>query len=160
MKQFLFLMVFLPVFIITSCSSDEDNGIQYSEKQQKILDVFHGSFRYDNKLGNVIIWSEIIEFTEQYPKPKIFTHEDYLNDEVQDAEVHGKCFYTNSLGDRESKFYYISTDGTTVKLYGDKDNKPYWMSNKYILKVTDVNSFTLLDTKLSLLATCYFQRVN
>lgn len=160
MKQFFLLMVFLPIFIITSCSSDEDKRIQFSEKQQKILAVFHGTFKYDNKLGDVIIWSEVIEFTEQYAEPKIFTHEDYLNGEVQDAEVHGKCFYTNSLGDKEAKFYYISPDGTTVRLYNDNNGNPYGISNKYFLKVTDVNSFTLLDAKLSFLATCYFQRVN
>lgn len=160
MKQFLFLMAFLPMFIITSCSSDNEKSIQFTEKQQKVFDVFHGTFKYDNKLGDAIIWSEIIEFTEQYPEPKVFTHEDYLNGEIQDAEVHGKCFYTSSLGDRESKFYYISIDGTILRLYSDNDGKPYQISEKYYLKVTDINSFTLRRANLSLFATSYFERVN
>lgn len=153
------LCFILPLCVaLAGCSKDEEKGLSYSEQQKKVLNVFKGTFRFDNKLGDYVAWSEIIEFTEQYNEPRIFTRDDYMNGEVFDGEVHGKCFFTSSLGDRESKFYYVGTDGDFIILYADKSGK-IGNGETNLLKVNSAESFTLRDPDLSYLSTSYFLKV-
>ena len=150
----LFLPLFLILAILSSCSKDDIES-PYSEKQQKALSVFKGTFadyQYSN-LGNELLGDpDIIVFGVQYEKPIELRVDDFMDGSQYMGEAHGECVYKKKPLDEypyeEIECYYkVSYDAEALTLYRKLDMKMY---HHYTLFIDSPNEFRLYESGLSL----------
>lgn len=147
-----FLMLCL-VALITGCSKDDDAPV-YSEKQQKALSVFNGTFadyQYSNLSGNNILPEpDQIVFSTQYPEPVELRVDDYMDGSKYMGEAHGECIYKQYVVNKYENvecYYKVAYDASALTLYR-KSNKE--MYHNYTLSIDSETEFKLYQSGLSL----------
>lgn len=151
MKKIFAIIVIALQFILCGCSKDDEQP--YTEKQQKALSVFNGTFadyQYSNLSNELLGDPDIIEFGVQYNEPIELRVEDFMDGYKYMGEAHGECVYKKKpLDEYESVdcFYKVSYDANALTLYR-KSNKEIYRN--YSLFIESQNGFRLYETGLSL----------
>lgn len=148
------IILFAILTVISSgCSKDVDEI--YSDKQQKALSVFNGTFedyKYSN-LGNEILGDpDMIVFGIQYSEPLELRNDDFMNGSNYMGEAHGECVYRKKLLQEEPYteiecYYNVSYDATAFTLYRKSDKEIY---HHYKLFIQNPTEFKLYQSGLSL----------
>ena len=125
MKKILFLLAILPVFMLSSCSKDEDIS-PYSNEQKAVMNILNGKFEGDFKT---------ITFKTNFSEPKYYT----MNigyDETTSMPIHGTCemYYSIQPNDIYNQAYYINNDGKYITFYNLNGNT-IGSSTKYKITV-------------------------
>lgn len=155
MKRILFTTLCL-MLLLSGCSNDDETAA-YSEKQQKALSVFTGSFadyQYSN-LGsqpgsNLLGDPDIINFGIQYNEPLELRADDYMDGSKYMGEAHGECVYRKFLVDEYediSCYYKVSYDALALTLYRKSNKEQY---HHYTLFIDSSTEFRLYQSGLSL----------
>jgi hypothetical protein len=155
MKRILFTTLCLMV-LLSGCSNDDETAA-YSEKQQKALSVFNGSFadyQYSN-LGsqpgsNLLGDPDIINFGIQYNEPLELRADDYMDGSKYMGEAHGECVYRKFVVDEYEDipcYYKVSYDALALTLYRKSNKEQY---HHYTLFIDSSTEFRLYQSGLSL----------
>ena len=154
MKKILLMLCL--VALITGCSKDDETSA-YSEKQQKALSVFNGSFadyQYSN-LGsqsgsNLLGDPDIINFGTQYDEPLELRVDDYMNGSKCMGEAHGECLYRKFVVNEYEDiacYYKVAYDASALTLYRKSNKEQY---HHYTLSIDSPTEFKLYQKGLSL----------
>lgn len=127
------LSVLLPMFILLSCSKDEDVSL-YSNEQIAVMNILNGEFEGETKT---------ITFKTKFSETRYYT----MNlgyDETISMPMHGTCemYYSISQNDIENQAYYISNDGKYITFYNLYKNT-VGNSTKYKITVVSNKEFKL-----------------
>lgn len=154
MRNILFMLCL--VALITGCSKDEDIN-PYSEKQQKALAIFHGTFadyQFSNlgesSLSHLQPDPDLIIFGEQYDQPLTLSVPDYMDGEKYQGEAHGVCTYKQIVIDTYNEvecYYKVSYDAQALTLYKKSD---YSLWKYYSMLIESPTEFKLKSKNLTL----------
>lgn len=151
MKQLLLMLCMIT--IITGCSKDDDKPA-YSEKQQKALNVFKGTFadyQYSNLGGNEILGDpDKIIFGVQYPEPKELRTDDYMDGSKYMGDAHGECVYQKYVVNEYENiecYYKVAYDASALTLYRKSNKEQY---HHYTLFIDSETEFRLFQRGISL----------
>lgn len=153
MKKIL-LPLMLSLFVLSGCSKDDEESV-YSDKQQKALSVFNGTFsdyQYSN-LGNALLGEpDMIVFGAQYPSPIELRIDDFMDGSTYMGEAHGECTYKKKLIQEEPYediecYYEVSYDAEALTLYRKSDKEIY---HHYALIIESPTEFKIYQSGLSL----------
>jgi hypothetical protein len=153
-----FLVTLCLVAWIIGCDIGDDNPV-YSEKQQKALAVFNGTFadyQYSNlgdyELSHLQPDPDQIVFKTQYSEPMELRADDYMNGSKYMGEAHGECTYKKmphkgAAYENIECYFKVAYDASALTLYR-KSNKE--MYHTYTLFIDSNTEFRLYQTGLSL----------
>jgi len=141
MKKIIMLCAaMVAIMMMASCSKEktsEYNEHAFTEQQQKVLDLFHGSWR--NGTGDCF-W----DFHEQSDTNVVVYEDDYVNGPREKYQYQGIVSYRvmNMNGVDTAQYftyhYYVSRDASYVNMYFISSGS---RADKYDLQVPDATHF-------------------
>lgn len=154
MKKIFLLSLACCMLAFTGCSKDDSPKNPYSDKQQKALAIFSGTWA-DIQFSNLGSYPgahlqpnpDKIIFESQYDKPLEIYKDDYINGNTLLFSAFGELVYHNEEYEDVSCYYWLSESATELRLYR-KDTKVLY--NKYGLSIKDETKFNLQDSNITL----------
>lgn len=136
---------------VVSCSKDEEENVSpYTSEQMATLKVLHGTFVSTPD----VIWATTeFSFYETYlDKPRVATGTNVYG-EKREFTIHGYCSHKYNYGSAADYnligAFFISTNGTDMKLYTAYDDKTISTKSSpdnYKIVVISDNQIKLTDT--------------